>query len=262
MYNEIWDTPSVEPGVATAVGPGLSSILTVNGSMPIGNGDLTASVFPDVERGSIVLWLGKQDAISDSSMPFKLGQVELALSPNPWRSGSTFFRQTLDLPTATVTILAGGSSEADYSAKLEAFIDIDSAVAHIIATPGPAGGNFSATITLTALHPVDKPWGVSDLRRCAGAPQLYPPDTMLGDAITGPSSIGIYHRNAARSTMLLNELHEQGLDSLAGSHADPRLYGVQIANRTFGLAGKYTSRHSSINQAPEWLGSIKRQNVL
>ena len=237
MYNEVWDTPSVEPGVAHA-GPGGSSILTINGSMPIGNGDLTASAYPDVERGSIVLWFGKQDAVSDSSMPFKLGQVELSLLPNPWGVGSTFFRQTLDLPTATVTILAGGTNETNFKAKFEAWIDIDSAVAHIIATAGPASSNAfeSATVTLTALHPTTEPWGISDIRRCSGAPQPYSPDVMLSAASTGPGAIGIYRRNAATSTMLLNALQEQGLGLLAGSRADPRQHGVRLENRTFGLA--------------------------
>lgn len=169
-------------------------------------------------------------------MPFKIGQVELALSPNPWAPGSTFFRQTLDLQTATVIILAGGSSEADHTVKFEAWIDIDSATAHIIATPRLPGSTFSATVTLTALHPVDKPWGTTDLRRCGGAPQLYPPDVMLSDTVTGPASIGIYRRNSADSTVLVNALQEQGLGLLEGSRADPRLNGVQVANRTFGLA--------------------------
>eukprot|EP01043_Picozoa_sp_COSAG02_P057185 COSAG02_NODE_6899_length_3299_cov_12.932313_2_plen_434_part_00 len=169
-------------------------------------------------------------------MPFKLGQVELSVFPNPWADNSSFFRQTLDLPSATVIILAGGSSEADYAVRFEAFIDIDAAVAHIIATAGPAKNCFSATVTLTALHPVSDPWGISDVRRCRGAPQPYPPDVMLSAAVTGASTIGIYHRNAATSTMLLNALQEQGLSSLAESQADPRLRGVQLANRTFGLA--------------------------
>ena len=253
MYNEVWGTPSVEPGVATGVGPSASSILTVNGSMPIGNGDLTASVYPDVQQGSILLWFAKQDAVSDSSMPFKLGQLEVSVFPNPWGANSSFFRQTLDLPTATVIILAGGSSEADYQVRFEAFIDIDNAVAHIIATAGPGRNTaeFSATVTLTALHPVSEPWGVTDVRRCGGAPQPYPPDVMLSAAVTGPSTIGIYHRNTDTSIMLLNALREQGLGLLVGSPADPRLHGVQLANRTFGLAvgGNGFARFAGLDSA-------------
>ena len=65
MYNVVWESASIEPGVALGIGPGSSSLLTVNGSMPIGNGDLTASAFPNTKRGSILLWLAKQDAIAD-----------------------------------------------------------------------------------------------------------------------------------------------------------------------------------------------------
>ena len=47
-FNEVWEEPSVEPGVTESmnVGPGgLQQLLTVNGSMPLGNGDLTARRF-------------------------------------------------------------------------------------------------------------------------------------------------------------------------------------------------------------------------
>ena len=232
-FNEVWDTPSVEPGITTMNGAYPEGLLTANGSMPIGNGDLTASVFPDVKRGSIVLWLAKQDAVSDSSMPFKLGQVELALSPNPWSTPTSFFRQTLDLPTATVIVLAGGSSETDYKVKYEAWIDVDSSTAHVIATAGPgATSNYTANMTLTALHPTTGPWGTSNLRRCVGAPIKYPPDVLF----SSETSVGVYHRNRPTSDVLLAALEEQGLMDIVGTAADPRRHGVQIANRTFGLA--------------------------
>jgi hypothetical protein len=237
LFNEVWNTPSVEPGITTLKGAYPEGLLTVNGSMPIGNGDLTASAFPDVKRGSIVLWLAKQDAIADSSMPFKLGQVELKLSPNPWDTPTSFFRQTLDLPTATVIVLAGGSSESDYHVKFEAWIDIDSSTAHVIATAGPgATSNYTATMTLTALHPTT-PWGTSNLRRCVGAPIKYPGDVLFSSE-SAPSSdvVGIYHRNRPTSDFLLAALAEQGLMDIVGTPADPRRHGVQIANRTFGLA--------------------------
>jgi hypothetical protein len=35
-----------------------------------------------------------------------------------------------------------------------------------------------------------------------------------------------------------------------------------IVRGFFGYHGKYTSNHSWINQAPEWLGSIKRWKVV
>jgi hypothetical protein len=155
----------------------------------------------------------------------------------------------LDLPTATVEILAGGSSERNYKAKFEAWIDTETNVAHVIATAGPAanGSAFSATAKLTALHPTDRPWGVSNPVRCSGAAIPYPPDVLLDESATGSQWIGIYHRNSANSTLLNSVLDEQGLGRLRGTPADPRRQGVQLANRTFGFAvgGAGFSRQAS-----------------
>lgn len=81
QYNEVWLEPSVEPGITEPMNLPphnvLTQLLTVNGSMPIGNGDLTASVFPELEKGAITIWLAKQDALAESSLPFKLGELTL-----------------------------------------------------------------------------------------------------------------------------------------------------------------------------------------
>eukprot|EP01050_Picozoa_sp_SAG11_P005524 SAG11_NODE_392_length_9837_cov_9.732183_5_plen_1590_part_00 len=256
QWNEVWEERSVEPGVTEAmnVGPGgMQQLLTVNGSMPLGNGDLTASVFPDLETGAITLWLAKQDALADSSLPFKLGQLSLVLEPNPWAGGdSDYFRQTLDLPTATVEILAGGSGVLDYKAKFEAWIDAESNVAHVTAAAGPAasGEQFKASVRLTSLHPM-VPWGTSNAVRCGGDPIPYPPDVLVPPAATGPDWAGIYHRNRPNSTLLNSVLDEQGLAKLRDTAADPRQHGVQLANRTFGFAvgGDGFSRQLSADTA-------------
>ena len=242
LYNEAWTEPSIEPGVTESmnVGPGgTMQLLTVNGSMPLGNGDLTASVFPELESGAITLWFSKQDALADSSLPFKLGQLSLQLTPNPWGPDSTYFRQRLDLPTATVQILAGGSGANDYKALFEAWIDSETNVAHLTAAAGPAarGQKFTATVRLTSLHNMSRHgWGVSNPVRCSGAPIPYPPDVLVPPDVTQSGWIGIYHRNRANSTLLNSVLDEQGLSMLKGSPADPRRHGVQLANRTFGVA--------------------------
>ena len=103
-FNEVWSTASVEPGKKSGKDWDSTDVLTVEGSQPLGNGDLTAAAFPELDTGRISMWLSKQDAIADDTTPFKLGQVSLAVEPNPWAgSGSSFFRQTLDFSTGTVS---------------------------------------------------------------------------------------------------------------------------------------------------------------
>ena len=79
-------------------------------------------------------------------------------------------------------------------------------------------------------------WGVSNPVRCTGQPIPYPPDVLVPPDVTQSGWIGIYHRNRANSTLLNSVLDEQGLSMLKGSPADPRRHGVQLANRTFGVA--------------------------
>jgi hypothetical protein len=85
-FNEVWETASVEPGHGGG-GSDSTPVLTVNGAQPLGNGDLTAAAFPELDTGRISMWLSKQDAIADDTSPFKLGQVSLAVQPNPRRRG-------------------------------------------------------------------------------------------------------------------------------------------------------------------------------
>eukprot|EP01047_Picozoa_sp_COSAG01_P048186 COSAG01_NODE_4672_length_4829_cov_3.623890_1_plen_1016_part_00 len=239
-FNEVWNTPSVEPGHGGG-GWDKTLVLTVNGSQPLGNGDLTAVAFPELDMGRISVWLSKQDAISDDTSPFKLGQVSLSVHPNPWAgTGSRFFRQTLDFSTGTITVLAGGTGEADHKVKFEAWVDIDANVAHLtaIAGPGtPVTTPLTATATITALHP-SVPWavasGASQGGMTCGTDPLANGDVLMGASETGPHTIAIYHRNLPDEIMIDAALKQQQLESLRGTAADPAR-NVPLANRTFGV---------------------------
>ena len=245
-FNEVWDTASEEPGqLIDHSGWDSTPVLTVNGSQPIGNGDLTAAAYPELDKGAITIWLSKQDAISDDTMPFKLAQVSLSVEPNPWAENSTFFRQTLDLSRATVVVLAGGTGEGDYVAKFEAWVDISSNVAHLTAVAGPGAQlyngqarAFAATATITALHPTVayRPYSGTHYMTCDedGDP-LTAPDVLMEDADTGPNTIAIYHRNLPDEVMIDAALSQQKLASLRGTAADPAR-SMPLANRTFGVA--------------------------
>ena len=53
------------------------------------------------------IFLGTQEAMSGQTELFKLGMIELALSPNPWTSPPRHYNQTLDLATGTLHIELG-----------------------------------------------------------------------------------------------------------------------------------------------------------
>ena len=89
-YNVVWDTPSQD----------------ASGAMPLGNGDLAASVYV-VADGDLYLLLAKNDAYTWQGDLFKTGRVRVTLAPNPFRAGRPF-RQTLDLATGAVHITADG----------------------------------------------------------------------------------------------------------------------------------------------------------
>ena len=240
-FNEVWETASVEPGHGGG-GWDKTEVLTVNGAQPLGNGDLTAAAFPELDTGRISVWLSKQDAIADDTSPFKLGQVSLAVQPNPWAhgAGSSFFRQTLDFSTGTVTVLAGGTSEADHKVRFEAWVDIATNVAHLTATAGPGSPSsataLTATATITTLHP-SVPWAVAngggETMTC-GTDPLANGDVLMNATATGPDAIAVYHRNLPAEVMIDGALKVQHLESLRGTPADPAR-NSPLANRTFGL---------------------------
>jgi len=89
-YNVVWSSPSKDN----------------TGQMPLGNGDIAASVCA-IEDGDLHLLLAKNDAFNYNGDIFKTGAVRISLSPNPFANGRKF-RQTLDLDTASVIIEADG----------------------------------------------------------------------------------------------------------------------------------------------------------
>ena len=72
--NVIWDSPSK------------NSL----GSMPAGNGDIGINLWVE-ENGDLLFYLSKTDAWSENARLLKLGKVRLSLSPNPFKTGDTFY---------------------------------------------------------------------------------------------------------------------------------------------------------------------------
>ena len=117
-YNVVWDTPSRD----------------ASGAMPIGNGDIAASVYA-IENGDLYLLLSKNDAYTYQGDLFKTGRVRVSLSPNPFTTGKPF-RQELDIVTGSIRIEADG-------VKLHIWVDANRPVYHVQIT-SPAPLNVSA----------------------------------------------------------------------------------------------------------------------
>jgi alpha-L-fucosidase 2 len=89
-YNEVWTSPSTNGSP---------------GSMPVGNGDITANVWVE-KGGDLMMYIGKSDTWSESTRLLKLGRCRLHFSPNPF-VGSNAFTQTLSFYLGEIDIAAG-----------------------------------------------------------------------------------------------------------------------------------------------------------
>src|SRR5260370_32729058 len=75
------------------------------GSMPIGNGDITANVWVE-NGGDLMLYIGKSDSWSEATRLLKIGRTRIHFSPNPFASGLPF-NQTLNFYKGEIDITAG-----------------------------------------------------------------------------------------------------------------------------------------------------------
>ncbi|MDD5704923.1 MAG: DUF5703 domain-containing protein [Kiritimatiellae bacterium] len=75
-------------------------------SMPIGNGDIGASVWAEA-GGDLLFYVSKTDAYDDNNRLLKLGRIRLRFSPNPFVPGLPF-RQQLKMREGEIEIRATG----------------------------------------------------------------------------------------------------------------------------------------------------------
>jgi len=246
-----WLTPTAEPGRTQG------GRATYQGGMPLGNGRTTATAWANTTSGGISLYLGSQDAMSSHGELFKLGLLEVALSPNPFTSGP-YFNQTADLSSATVLLYAGGTSMADYAVLLTAYVDANSDSVLITAASRDPAAAFSLTARLSSTRPA-APWsyrpafgfcgdvasqpdvfvdplppprrlaraaplaGRAALRHAGGhrRPLRALPRLPAGAAGFQPGSLIVYHRNVATDGLSLNmTLSQQGLAGLVATTPD------------------------------------------
>ncbi len=114
-----------------------------NDSMPIGNGDVAANVWTEL-NGDLVILVAKADAWTEWGKLVKPGRVRLQLSPNPF-AGTTNFVQTLHLEDGRIEIKSGAN-------LLQVWVDANHPVIHVeasLAQPATLQANLELWRTTT-----------------------------------------------------------------------------------------------------------------
>lgn len=178
-FNPVWLSPTKEPGASQGGFP------TYQGAMPVGNGAFTALAWANVSNGGVGVLLGHQSAMSSATELFKLGLIQVALTPNPFLSGP-FFNQTLDISTATVLVYAGGSSLADHAVSFRVWVDANADGLYIDVASGDGTTPYALTASIESLRP-SKPYTYS-VPFASCTPVGSQPDVFV-DPVPGPTRL-------------------------------------------------------------------------
>ena len=120
--------------------------------MPIGNGALTATAWANVSAGGVGVMLGHQAAQSSATELFKLGLLQVALTPNPFSAGH-YFNQTLDVSTASIIVHAGGTSYADRAITCRIWVDANADALYVDVAARDGVTPYSLTADVASLRP-------------------------------------------------------------------------------------------------------------
>ena len=214
-YNVTWTTPSTNGSP---------------GSMPIGNGDITANVWVENNGGDLVMYLGKSDAWSEGTRLLKIGRMRFHFSPNPFASGSPF-SQTLNFYNGEMDITAGQSGS---QISLRIYADANQPVIRILAS-GQASFSMSCSneIWRTTTLPMNST-NSDSFRGVAGATPA--PAESADQVVSLPDRLMWYHQNA--SSYFATLFNAENLSGYVTSYIDPwtnRIFGATILATNFSV---------------------------
>ena len=235
------------------------------GTMPLGNGDVSANAWVERDTGDLLVYLAKSDAFDINALPIKVGRLRLSFSPPLWtpatgRNGS--WAQTLTVANGTVSI------QGDTGYSVHVVVDANAPVLRVSADR-PAGLALHAALELVHApsnwyRNISRPY--HDLSRLPDSPlgpfnasapntnangfgaycleRFLEPDTVVGaaelsgcavsDEVSLQDSVVWYHRNIDTApahgvpTYYENVMRTQGLD--------PHAFPDPLLGRTFGAA--------------------------
>ncbi|MGN1027636.1 MAG: DUF5703 domain-containing protein, partial [Faecousia sp.] len=171
-YNVSWDT---------------TSNLGSAGSMPIGNGDITANVWVE-QDGTLNFYIGKSDAWSEATRLLKIGKVKVKLTDkNSNAIAPENFNQTLKLYEGEMTLDIGG-------VNLTFWIDANKPVIHVEAS---SESNFRMEVSTEIWRDKEIAMNSSTAGSYVGLRNGGFTPTESADVVaeTGDDSVVWYHRN-------------------------------------------------------------------
>ncbi|NLH16953.1 MAG: hypothetical protein GX455_10275, partial [Phycisphaerae bacterium] len=211
-YNVVWDSPSKN----------------VNGTMPIGNGQIGLNVWWE-ENGDLQFFIASTDAWDEAGRLVKVGKVRIALDPNPVKTGQPF-RQTLNLKSGTIDFILGQEEEQ---------VNVRLWVGSVIHVFIEGKKDTAATATIERWRTERKQINYSEPGYFGDPGFQFPqpafcgPDVLIDEkTLGGGSRIGWYHDTGDSEWYTLTAQH-QGLEGLR--EADPlshRVFGGMISNPT------------------------------
>jgi alpha-L-fucosidase 2 len=212
-YNVTWTTPSTNGSP---------------GSMPIGNGDITANVWVENNGGDLVMYIGKSDSWSEATRLLKVGRIRTHFSPNPFASGSPF-SQTLNYYNGEIDIIAGATGS---QVTLRIYVDANNPVIRI-----EAGGQQNFTMSVS-----NEIWRSSTLAMnnsnsgsfygVEGAPTA--PSESADQTLSLTDRLVWYHQNG--SSYFIALFNAENLSGDSGGYTDPwlnRIFGATVLASNF-----------------------------
>lgn len=214
-YNVTWTSPSPDGSP---------------GSMPIGNGDITANVWVENNGGDLVMYLGKSDSWSEGTRLLKIGRLRFHFSPNPFASGLPL-SQTLNYYNGEMDITAGQSGS---QVSLRVYVDANQPVLRVVAT---GQQNFSMTCSneIWRTNTIAINSGDSDSYR--GVSGASPAPSESADQVVNlPDRLLWYHQNG--SSYFDSLFTAENLNGYAATYIDPwidRIFGAAVLATNFSI---------------------------
>lgn len=173
-----------------------------------GNGDVAVLAWTNGTAGALQFYVAKSDAMSSATEPLKIALVSVAVSP--WPNITSFFNQSLNMETSTLTVCAGGTGCLD-ALRLQIYVDANSNTIMVsVSSPQP--------VTIQAeLTPV-RPANVTSTPPFFCKPTTWVADVMpdpLPTVFANKNTVLIYHRNHPQDGNVVSDtLEQQQLSSL------------------------------------------------
>jgi len=223
-YNEAWTSPSTNGSP---------------GSMPIGNGDITANVWVE-NGGDLMMYIGKSDSWSEGTRLLKIGRTRIHFTPNPFTVGAPF-NQTLDFYHGEIDVTAGQPGARIY---LRVWVDANQPVIRV-----EAAGDQAFTMTCSNEVWRSAPYTATDGNDppSGGWRGVNTGWTETADTVLSlPDRLVSYHRNA--TSLYQTILTGENLAGLWTNFSDPyinRTFGATIKAASFSKVNDYTLQSAS-----------------